>query len=309
MKLFGAKPDDLPYNLRTQILGWLQDTPADVEGCIRPGCVHLTVSLTFSSRQHYERALHSVPAGILRSLGKAGSGDMAPWCRKDTAVWLPDRWMKLQGGQLVESGWHSEGTGAAAGVSISAPIASVSGRTVAICGPELRDRDFKVLCRLHGRYHELPVTWAADEYGQLTAHARLPRCKDRAGLAWLEVLLDETTASSSGRLEMAGHPKPLLICESEAAAEGVCKIWAGCTGGSLQDEGGILLQVLDCLLHRQGDVSQCTDTLVPLMSNAMLCAAASTIASWLMLSRHANEVSTSMVAFKPGVRRASEGAC
>lgn len=46
VKLFNCTPAQLPSNLRESVTGWLGSTPADVEGYIRPGCVHLTVQAT-----------------------------------------------------------------------------------------------------------------------------------------------------------------------------------------------------------------------------------------------------------------------
>ena len=46
IKLFNCTPAQLPPALRERVTGWLGSTPTDLEGFIRPGCVHLTVQLT-----------------------------------------------------------------------------------------------------------------------------------------------------------------------------------------------------------------------------------------------------------------------
>lgn len=46
VKLFNCTPAQLPSTLRESVTGWLGSTPAEVEGYIRPGCVHLTVQAT-----------------------------------------------------------------------------------------------------------------------------------------------------------------------------------------------------------------------------------------------------------------------
>ena len=46
VKLFNCTPAQLPPTLRERVTGWLGSTPTDLEGFIRPGCVHLTVQLT-----------------------------------------------------------------------------------------------------------------------------------------------------------------------------------------------------------------------------------------------------------------------
>ncbi|KAL3133811.1 hypothetical protein ABBQ32_008285 [Trebouxia sp. C0010 RCD-2024] len=46
VKLFNCTPAQLPSTLHESVTGWLGSTPAEVEGYIRPGCVHLTVQAT-----------------------------------------------------------------------------------------------------------------------------------------------------------------------------------------------------------------------------------------------------------------------
>lgn len=48
IKLFGKEPSDFPLFLRAQILDWLSQSPSDIEGYIRPGCVVLTIYLRMS---------------------------------------------------------------------------------------------------------------------------------------------------------------------------------------------------------------------------------------------------------------------
>ena len=50
VKLFNCTPAQLPSSLRESVTGWLGSTPADVEGYIRPGCVHLTAQATVPAR-------------------------------------------------------------------------------------------------------------------------------------------------------------------------------------------------------------------------------------------------------------------
>ena len=52
VKLFNCTPAQLPSNLRESVTGWLGSTPADVEGFIQPGCVHLTVQATVPAHSH-----------------------------------------------------------------------------------------------------------------------------------------------------------------------------------------------------------------------------------------------------------------
>lgn len=48
-KLFGKDPNELPLVLRNQILDWLLNSPTEIEGYIRPGCIILSVYLRMDS--------------------------------------------------------------------------------------------------------------------------------------------------------------------------------------------------------------------------------------------------------------------
>ncbi|KAI3757031.1 hypothetical protein L6452_04564 [Arctium lappa] len=47
-KLFDKDPSHLPGSLRTQVYNWLSQSPSDMEGYIRPGCVVLSIYLSMS---------------------------------------------------------------------------------------------------------------------------------------------------------------------------------------------------------------------------------------------------------------------
>lgn len=48
-KLFDKDPSHLPGTLRTQVYNWLSQSPLEMEGYIRPGCVALSIYLSMSS--------------------------------------------------------------------------------------------------------------------------------------------------------------------------------------------------------------------------------------------------------------------
>ncbi|KAL5228465.1 hypothetical protein ABZP36_016730 [Zizania latifolia] len=64
-KLFGKEPQDIPANLRAQVLNWLSNCPSDMESYIRPGCVILTIYLR-------------LPIWMWNKL----AADPAPWIQK-----------------------------------------------------------------------------------------------------------------------------------------------------------------------------------------------------------------------------------
>lgn len=48
-KLFDKDPSHLPGSLRTQVYNWLSQSPSEMEGYIKPGCVVLSIYLSMSS--------------------------------------------------------------------------------------------------------------------------------------------------------------------------------------------------------------------------------------------------------------------
>ena len=61
VKLFNCTPAQLPVSLRESVTGWLGNTPAHVEGYIRPGCVHLTVQTTVPAHTQSQPPSQSQP--------------------------------------------------------------------------------------------------------------------------------------------------------------------------------------------------------------------------------------------------------
>mmetsp|Transcript_35165 Transcript_35165/g.83411 ORF Transcript_35165/g.83411 Transcript_35165/m.83411 type:complete len:361 (+) Transcript_35165:3-1085(+) len=95
MKIMGATPASLPLNLREEILSWLQCSPASIVGFIRPGCVHLSVDVLLSVRDH-ATALQSVPKAFAESASVASR--RLPWCCMRTVLSLPDQVITADGG-------------------------------------------------------------------------------------------------------------------------------------------------------------------------------------------------------------------
>ena len=68
IKLFNCTPAQLPSGLRDSVTGWLGSTPANVEGYIRPGCVHLTLQAVVPAISHSQ----------LPSQGQSGPQNQPP---------------------------------------------------------------------------------------------------------------------------------------------------------------------------------------------------------------------------------------
>ncbi|GAQ92321.1 hypothetical protein KFL_009790030 [Klebsormidium nitens] len=73
-KLFDKNPNDLPDDLRDQILDWLQRRPSAMETYLRPGCVHVSAYLAMPHPDWdaLERDLLPLLAGLVRSQAWAG---------------------------------------------------------------------------------------------------------------------------------------------------------------------------------------------------------------------------------------------
>ncbi|CAA6653939.1 unnamed protein product [Spirodela intermedia] len=70
-KLFGKDPSDFPLVLRSQILDWLSNSPTDMEGYIRPGCLILTVYLRLAEST-WEELSHNLKPSLEKLLAMAG---------------------------------------------------------------------------------------------------------------------------------------------------------------------------------------------------------------------------------------------
>ncbi|KAF7818086.1 squamosa promoter-binding-like protein 1 [Senna tora] len=72
-KLFGKEPNDLPLELRAQILDWLSHSPTDIESYIRPGCIVLTIYLR-QPEAVWEELCYDLTSSLNRLLGVSDGG-------------------------------------------------------------------------------------------------------------------------------------------------------------------------------------------------------------------------------------------
>ena len=85
LKLRGGLPDALPENLRNTVVLWLQAEQPQVCGCMRSGCVFVTLSVVL--RQHErERAIGRGALSLLRAI----LGSDSRWEDKHLTVQIED---------------------------------------------------------------------------------------------------------------------------------------------------------------------------------------------------------------------------
>eukprot|EP00850_Spirogloea_muscicola_P002548 SM000010S04186 [mRNA] locus=s10:176608:183032:+ [translate_table: standard] len=72
LKLFEKNPEDLPVNLRNQIVEWLATSPQDLESYIRPGCLLLTIYAGLP-KQRWDELQIDIEFSLQRLLDAEGS--------------------------------------------------------------------------------------------------------------------------------------------------------------------------------------------------------------------------------------------
>ncbi|GMH42007.1 hypothetical protein BSKO_09926 [Bryopsis sp. KO-2023] len=68
MKIFSVTPDQLPQNLKSDLVEWLGKAPKSIDGSIRPGCVFLTISLvvdTDTARRAFDSGIEGLVAQLV----------------------------------------------------------------------------------------------------------------------------------------------------------------------------------------------------------------------------------------------------
>jgi len=203
MKITGITPGALPDDLRQEIVSWLQIEPHEMNGSIRPGCVHLALDMWFHTAAERALAQESMPKGFARSV--TSQRDL-PWCSHKTFLRLPDRLLTADCGRIVsedEVAPHKQPVAIAPLTNVAKP-----GSWVKLLVP-LGDSGTVPLCRSNGQYVHLGDhrSEPAAE-GQVLLSARLPADLP-CGLAWVEL------CDASG----GSHSVPILVTDVPNVAE------------------------------------------------------------------------------------------
>lgn len=240
VKLFNCTPAELPKDLKRQLTGWLQSTPAGAEGYLRPGCVHLTVQAHVphhSSDQISKGGVAAVAAYLINQQHPV-------WSNHVVLLDLNGQFALMKGGQLLST-WQSKPQppsssepGSCSDVRCKAvdrllpqleglyPAAifpekqnparvRLSGRGIA-CG------DCKVLCRSGGRY--LNVT--CEHYG---ACCQPGEEHTKVALQELDVILPGDLQPGLVWLEiqkgcLLSSALPMLVAPCQPLAKELCQL-------------------------------------------------------------------------------------
>mmetsp|Transcript_33201 Transcript_33201/g.94048 ORF Transcript_33201/g.94048 Transcript_33201/m.94048 type:complete len:653 (-) Transcript_33201:533-2491(-) len=211
VKLLHCMPEDIPYNLRQQILEWLAIAPAAIEAFLRPGCLQLTIDLRMSEVNVME--FEALGAERIRIWLKDHSED---------PFWGQGRHMVIQAGTTVLEGSAQdmvsmETSGVQSMTLMAAPAAVLeAGCEVCLWGPGLAcailDGLAEVYCRGYGGYSRCEVisvhSGTVDSYDAVTVC--LPP-GTKPGTAWLEL--------ATGKY--VSRPVPVLVAGSAALRDEV----------------------------------------------------------------------------------------
>ncbi|KAL6186149.1 hypothetical protein ACLB2K_042270 [Fragaria x ananassa] len=222
-KLFGKDPSDLPFGLRSQILGWLSSTPTDIESYIRPGCIILTIYLRLEKSTWEELCYH-----LGSSLVKLLDASSDPLWRTG---WVYTRVQHVvafvYNGQVVLDTPLPLRSHKTCRISCIKPIAvSLSeGAEFVVKGFNLSSSTTRLLCALEGKYlaqetcHDLmegtDTTSEHDELQCLRFSCSIP---DVTGRGFIEVE-DHGLSSSFFPFIVAEQEVCSEICMLEAAIE------------------------------------------------------------------------------------------
>ncbi|XP_021756978.1 squamosa promoter-binding-like protein 1 [Chenopodium quinoa] len=213
-KLFGKDPDDLPHQLRTQILDWLSHKPSDIEGYIRPGCIVLTIYLRLN-KSLWEELCYDMSSSLSRLLSLS---DDPFW----KTGWIYTRVQQsaafiCDGRVVLDTPLPFKSRGSQ--ISSISPIAVPAAQTVQLVvkGSNLSGPTSRLLCAIEGRYlvqdscySLVESTAEQDEVQSLSFHCSIPNV---VGRGFIEV-------EDYG---LSGCFFPFIVAEPEICSE-ICML-------------------------------------------------------------------------------------
>lgn len=227
-KLFNVTPADLPADLRERLVGWMGSAPLGVEGCIRPGCVMLTLS-TLVPAAVAEAAAAAPDAGALHALlaGLLAPDADAFWRRGVMMLQLGSAVGVLSHGRIASLACYEGSAADAARVPVlarasplclAAAAGSAGGATLRLSGSWLDGPDCQVVARCGGASLRVSPAAAKTEGGgqaaALSVSVAAPASVAGAALLWVEV--------SKGAF--LSEAQPVLVVQEAALAEEVAQL-------------------------------------------------------------------------------------
>mmetsp|Transcript_17517 Transcript_17517/g.48899 ORF Transcript_17517/g.48899 Transcript_17517/m.48899 type:complete len:939 (+) Transcript_17517:710-3526(+) len=240
MKIAGVTPADLPPDLAGQLMSYHEAMPREIEGTMRPGCVHLSVDFIMGSAEDRSSALKTFLQNLQNDVASGAAAQRnVPWGRFDTTAILPNATVQIRDqGQSVRVLPRADGPI----IHRIAPMV-INGLSATVEVSNLVEEDITVLCRVGGRQHELEVTSVnehPDDVGHWMVEFRIPPLA--TGFAWIEVMQQ----SAAGMVLSA--PQAMLITYWEEISEEVSTLGTG-NHGLRQGQVNCLLRDLGMALH------------------------------------------------------------
>lgn len=219
IKLFNSTPAQLPDDLRQQLTGWLNCAPAGVEGYIRPGCVHVTMSATVPSQasdaQPTARHLHGVVARLL------DTPQDTVWHNTTMLVQLGDQAAVLHQGQVLKAWTLAANSQAAAQGCVTGPAATTAAAVVtAAAAAAAEEGSVKASCcdSLAGLPSKLPVLQCSQPACLIAGQQQLQTVRLEVQ-GWSK---DCKVVCRAGGRHWEVQMRPLSIREQQQAVEVSC---------------------------------------------------------------------------------------
>ncbi|KAK4389980.1 Squamosa promoter-binding-like protein 16 [Sesamum angolense] len=100
-KLFDKDPSHLPGSLRAQIYNWLSNSPSEMEGYIRPGCIVLSLYLSMPSFAWDQSLVKDIDVGFWGNERFLVHTDRQMACHKDGKIRLCKSWRAWSTPELI----------------------------------------------------------------------------------------------------------------------------------------------------------------------------------------------------------------
>eukprot|EP00892_Ulva_mutabilis_P009366 jgi/Ulvmu1/6801/UM031_0002.1 len=206
LKLRGGLPDALPENLRHTVVLWLQAEQPQLCGCMRSGCVFVTMSVILKHEEH----AHAVSRGALSLLRTILESD-SRWRDKHLTLQIAD--------SIAYSQPHKEPELIPA---TEASFASQLPRLTWVSAPVLvTDRETSIRLVVHGQHlhHLAPQHQGSGPHGQSTPTTIIARCGH-----------DDSLTRSTAWL--GGDSAEVLICAPQLSTDGCALLWLEAWSGA-----------------------------------------------------------------------------
>uniref|UniRef100_A0A1D1XPS6 Squamosa promoter-binding-like protein 12 n=1 Tax=Anthurium amnicola TaxID=1678845 RepID=A0A1D1XPS6_9ARAE len=216
-KLFGKDPSDLPLVLRAQILDWLSNSPTDIEGYIRPGCIILTIYLRLAEST-WEQICHNIRSILERLLDVTGDEF---WRRGWVYARIQHQIAFIYNGQVVLDTPLLISSHSCQILSVT-PIAVCASKRVnfTVRGLNLAQSSIRLLCAFEGKYL---VEETTQDLVDSTSTSN-----EQDGVQYLSFSCSMPNGTGRGFIEVEDHSLcstffPFIVAEDDVSSE-ICML-------------------------------------------------------------------------------------